>query len=151
MLSGYTGERLLLTLWVGALWSIGYLAVPIAFANLDVQLAGNYAGKLFFAVNVLGIISACILLLSRLFIFGLRQFHRYWRSWLLLLMLLMSAVFIGYIQPEMQVLKQAADLASAERFADLHRLSENLYMLLSLFGLMLVLTTDKRSEANDVA
>jgi hypothetical protein len=106
---------------------------------------------LFFAVNVLGIISACILLLSRLFIFGLRQFHRYWRSWLLLVMMLMSVAFIGYIQPEMQMLKQAADLASAERFADLHRLSENLYMLLSLFGLMLVLTTDKRSEANDVA
>jgi hypothetical protein len=151
MISGYTGERLLLTLWVGALWSIGYLAVPIAFANLDVQLAGNYAGKLFFAVNVLGIIAASILLISRLFIFGLRQFHRYWRSWLLLLMLLMSVTFIGFIQPEMQMLKQASDLASTERFAELHKLSENLYLLLSLFGLMLVLTTDKRSEANEVA
>jgi len=151
MMSGYTGERLLLTLWVGALWAIGYLAVPIAFANLEVQLAGNYAGKLFFAVNVLGIVAACILLISRLFIFGLRQFHRYWRSWLLLLMLLMSAAFVGYIQPEMHSLKQAADLASTERFAELHKLSENLYLLLSLFGLMLVLTTDKRSEANEAA
>jgi hypothetical protein len=51
----------------------------------------------------------------------------------------------------MQMLKQASDLASAERFAELHKLSENLYLLLSLFGLMLVLTTDKRSEANEVA
>ena len=51
MLSGYTGERLLLTLWIGALWSIGYLAVPMAFANLDVTIAGDYAGKLFSAVN----------------------------------------------------------------------------------------------------
>lgn len=151
MMSGYTGERLLLTLWVGGLWSIGYLAVPIAFANLDVQLAGNYAGKLFFAVNMLGIIAASILLLSRLFVFGLRQFHRYWRSWLLLIMLLMSVAFIGYIQPEMQALKQAADIVSMERFGELHKLSENLYLLLSLFGLMLVLTTDKRSEANEVA
>jgi hypothetical protein len=151
MMSGYTGERLLLTLWVGALWSIGYLAVPIAFANLEVQLAGNYAGKLFFAVNVLGIVAASILLISRLFVFGMRQFHRYWRSWLLLVMLLMSVAFIGFIQPEMQLLKQATDLASAERFGELHKLSENLYLLLSLFGLMLVLTTDKRSEANEVA
>jgi hypothetical protein len=150
-MSGYTGERLLLTLWVGALWSIGYLAVPIAFANLEVQLAGNYAGKLFFAVNVLGIVAASILLISRLFVFGMRQFHRYWRSWLLLVMLLMSVAFIGFIQPEMQLLKQATDLASAERFGELHKLSENLYLLLSLFGLMLVLTTDKRSEANEVA
>jgi hypothetical protein len=41
MLSGYTGERLLLTLWVGSLLSIGYLAVPMAFANLDVTIAGD--------------------------------------------------------------------------------------------------------------
>ncbi|GAB4292187.1 MAG: hypothetical protein Kow0083_05220 [Methylophaga sp.] len=153
MLANYSGERLLLTLWVGGLWAIGYLAVPIAFANLDVQIAGNYAGKLFYAINIIGVVSASILLISRLFIFGVREFHRYWRSWLLLLMLAVSLVFLGFIQPEMQVIKQFGPEQGnqIERFNDLHKLSENLYLMLSLFGLMLVLTSDKRAEATNEA
>ncbi len=149
MFSGYSGERLLLTLWVGSLWAIGYLAVPMAFANLEVHIAGNYAGKLFYAVNIIGVVSATILLISRLFVFGVRAFPRYWRSWLILLMLLVSLAFVGFIQPEMQALKQIGleQGSNIERFNDLHKLSENLYLLLSLFGLMLVLTTDKRAEA----
>ncbi|MBD3635147.1 MAG: DUF4149 domain-containing protein [Methylophaga sp.] len=153
MFSGYSGERLLLTLWVGSLWAIGYLAVPMAFANLEVHIAGNYAGKLFYAVNIIGVVSATILLISRLFIFGVRAFPRYWRSWLILLMLLVSLAFVGFIQPEMQALKQLGleQGSNIERFNDLHKLSENLYLLLSLFGLMLVLTTDKRAEAANEA
>ncbi|WP_438970806.1 DUF4149 domain-containing protein [Methylophaga sp.] len=153
MMSGYTGERLLLTLWVGSLWAIGYLAVPIAFANLDSSIAGDYAGKLFFAVNMLGIAAAVILLISRLFIFGFKRFHLFWRSWMLLLMLALSLVFVGYLQPEMQAIKLLewqTDSALAERFGRLHKFSENLYLLLSLFGLMMVLTTDKRAEADEV-
>ncbi len=152
MMSGYTGERLLLTLWVGSLWAIGYLAVPIAFANLETSIAGDYAGKLFFAVNILGIAAAIILLISRIFIFGLKRFHLYWRSWMLLLMLAISLFFVAYLQPEMHALKHTAPKSQGvlEYFNDLHKLSENLYMLLSLFGLMLVLTTDKRSEADEV-
>ncbi|MCX4192909.1 DUF4149 domain-containing protein [Methylophaga sp. OBS1] len=153
MFSGYSGERLLLTLWVGSLWAIGYLAVPMAFANLEVHIAGNYAGKLFYAVNIIGVVSATILLISRLFIFGVRAFPRYWRSWLILLMLLVSLAFAGFIQPEMQALKQLGleQGSNIERFNDLHKLSENLYLLLSLFGLMLVLTSDKRAEAANEA
>lgn len=153
MLSGYSGERLLLTLWVGSLWAIGYLAVPMAFANLDVQLAGDYAGKLFFAVNIIGIVTAGILLISRLFVFGAKNFHRYWRSWLILLMLLVSLMFVFYIQPQMQALKLMGlqQEAVVNEFNKLHGLSQSLYMLISLFGLMLVLTTDKRSEAKDIA
>lgn len=153
MLSGYSGERLLLTLWVGSLWAIGYLAVPMAFANLDVQLAGDYAGKLFFAVNIIGIVTAGILLISRLFVFGAKNFHRYWRSWLILLMLLVSLMFVFYIQPQMQTLKLMGlqQEAVVNEFNKLHGLSQSLYMLISLFGLMLVLTTDKRSEAKDIA
>mgnify|MGYP005850925693 CR=1 FL=1 len=152
MMSGYTGERLLLTLWVGSLWAVGYLAVPMAFAHLDTSVAGAYAGRLFFAVNLIGIASAIILLFSRLFIFGLSNFHRYWRSWMLLTMLAISLLFVGYLQPEMQALKQAglgSGIDAAERFGSLHKLSEITYLLLSLFGLMLVLTTDKRSEASE--
>lgn len=154
MLSGYSGERLLLTLWIGSLWSIGYLAVPMAFANLDTIVAGDYAGKLFFAVNIIGLISASILLVSRLFIFGVFSFHRYWRSWLILAMLIMSVGFLIFIQPEMasiKLLDWRADPNLTERFNILHKLSESMYMLMSLLGLLLVLTTDKRSEAEQVS
>lgn len=150
MFSGYSGERLILTLWVGSLWAIGYLAVPMAFATLELQVAGAYAGKLFYAVNILGVVSAVILLISRLFVFGLTHFHRYWRSWMMLLMLAVSLAFVFYIQPEMQALRAQGE-QSAARFGDWHKLSENLYLLLSLFGLMLVLTTDKRAEAGGEA
>lgn len=150
MMNAYTGERLLLTLWVGSLWAIGYLAVPMAFANMEVSLAGDYAGKLFHAVNILGIACGVVLIVSRLFIFGFRRFHLYWRSWMLLLMLASCLVFIGYLQPEMQTLKQQ-DWQQSEQlvaqFTQLHKFSQNLYLAMSLFGLMLVLTTDKPTEA----
>jgi hypothetical protein len=68
-------------------------------------------------------------------------------------MLLVSLAFVGFIQPEMQALKQLGleQGNHIERFNELHKLSENLYLLLSLFGLMLVLTTDKRAEAANEA
>ena len=38
-------ERILLTLWVGGLWSVGYLAVPVLFHGLnDRRLAGMVSG-----------------------------------------------------------------------------------------------------------
>lgn len=154
MLSGYSGERLLLTLWIGSLWSIGYLAVPMAFANLELTIAGDYAGKLFYAVNILSLISACILLISRLFVFGVSTFHHYWRSWLILVMLIMSVVFLLFIQPDMasiKLLDWRTDPILTERFNMLHKLSESMYMLMSLLGLMLVLTSDKRAEAEQIS
>ena len=42
------GERVLLTLWVGGLWAIGYMVAPALFATLeDRALAGNLAGLMF--------------------------------------------------------------------------------------------------------
>jgi hypothetical protein len=60
---------------------------------------------------------------------------------------------VGFLQPEMQALKQLGleQGNHIEQFNHLHKLSENLYLLLSLFGLMLVLTTDKRAEAANEA
>ena len=50
------GEQLLVTLWVGSLWAIGYLAVPILFSTLDDRmLAGMLAGKMFTAVSFIGL------------------------------------------------------------------------------------------------
>lgn len=148
MLSGYTGERLLLTLWVGSLWAIGYLAVPMAFATMDVTLAGDYAGRLFYAVNVLGIACSVVLMVSRLYVYRASTVQ-YWRFWIIVAMLLITLVSAFYLQPQMADIKQLpwrGDAMLQARFSRLHMMSENLYLLLSLFGLLLVLTTDKLSS-----
>ena len=56
-----TGERLIQTVWVGALLTIGYIVAPALFANLDSRDAGQLAGELAQAVLV-----ALQLLLGRL-------------------------------------------------------------------------------------
>lgn len=143
----YAGERLLLTLWVGSLWAIGYVAVPAAFATLDTPVAAEFAALLFFVVNVIGQISGSLLIISKLFIDRF-QVGRNWRFWLLCLMVFITLVFSFYIQPQMAEIR-AVDgwrgiTALSEDFDRLHMLSENLFLLLSVLGLMLVLTTDKR-------
>ncbi|HET8808490.1 MAG TPA: DUF4149 domain-containing protein [Methylophaga sp.] len=147
----FAGERLLLTLWVGSLWAIGYLAVPLAFATIDTQVAAEYAGTLFYAVNIIGLVSGTMLLLGKLFVERL-QITRSWRSWLLLVMLSLTLVFTVYIQPEMAAVKANSDWraesALIERFDDLHWLSQNLYLFISVLGLILVLTADKKAAAN---
>ena len=46
---------LAITLWVGGMWAIGYLAAPVLFASLgDRQLAGMVAGKLFALIGWVG-------------------------------------------------------------------------------------------------
>ena len=59
------GDRILLTLWVGSLWAIGYIAAPTLFATLeDRALAGTLAGAMFEIVAYIGMVCAALLLLS---------------------------------------------------------------------------------------
>ena len=52
-----------ITLWVGGLWAIGYMAAPVLFASLgDRQLAGMVAGKLFALIGWVGLACAAWLL-----------------------------------------------------------------------------------------
>ncbi|ODN67839.1 MULTISPECIES: DUF4149 domain-containing protein [Methylophaga] len=149
-LSETIGERLLLTLWVGALWSIGYLAVPLAFVSLETLVAAEYAAKLFFAVNVIGLISGTLILLGKLSIQRGRVLHS-WRFWVLISMLVITLIFSMYVQPEMANIKTIenwrlnTDLAQS--FERLHMLSQNLYLMLSIAGLLLVLSSDKQHMA----
>ncbi len=148
MTANLVSERLLLTLWVGSLLAIGYLAVPMAFATLgDVTVAGNYAGKLFSAVNILGLGCGLVLLISKLIAYG-KHALSFWRFWVLLLMIVLTLVFSCYLQPEIAEIKQLTsqgDDAILERFDLFHIISKNLYMVLSLLGLALVVSSDKMS------
>ncbi len=135
------GERILLTLWVGALWAIGYLAVPTLFALLDDRvLAGMLAGRMFTLVSFLGLVCGTLLLLGT----GLRQgwlVLRSVRAWLLLVMLLLVVAGEFGLQPLMAQLKAqglAEGSAQAAQFARLHGIASIIYLFNSLCGLLLV-------------
>ncbi len=141
---GIVGERLLLTLWVGSLWAIGYIAVPLAFIQFDDNvIAGAFAGKLFTVVNYLGLASGSVLVL-RFALLGQRV-ARLWRFWLTLTMLLLVAFLHFYLQAEMADIKTLdwrEDSVLSGRFDILHQMSTVIYMVLSMLGLALVVTQD---------
>jgi hypothetical protein len=133
-----------LTLWVGGLWAIGYLAAPMLFYNLDNRmLAGMLAGKMFGGIAWIGIVCAIWLLLFRFVRFGggaLKQAY----FWIVLLMLLLTLAGHFGIQPIMAQLKEAAlpkDVMQSlfrDRFATWHGVSSAVYLIQSLLGLALV-------------
>lgn len=133
-----------ITLWVGGLWAIGYIAAPVLFANLgDRQLAGLVAGKLFALIGWVGLGCAAYLLLF----VHLRSGTGFFKStvfWLVLLMGLLTVVSQFGIQPLMAQLKADAlprevmESVLRDRFAAWHGISSILYLLQSLLGLWLV-------------
>jgi len=137
---------LLLTLWVGATWAIGYLAVPILFASLeDRMLAGALAGKMFHAEALLGLLAGGLLALTLALQAGSRWLADK-RLWLIAAMLLLTAVGAFVLQPQMAALKAAGlpdDLAGSD-FARLHGIASALYLLRSGLGLALVLLLARR-------
>lgn len=133
-----------ITLWVGGLWAIGYIAAPVLFASLgDRQLAGLVAGKLFAQVGWVGLGCAAYLLLFVLIRSG-TGFFKSAVFWLVLLMGLLTVVSQFGIQPLMAQLKADAlprevmESVLRDRFAAWHGISSILYLLQSLLGLWLV-------------
>jgi len=138
-----------ITLWVGGLWAIGYIAAPVLFSSLgDRQLAGLVAGKLFSLIGWVGLGSAAYLLLFLL----VRQGGQVFKGavlWLVLSMALLVAASQFGIQPLMAQLKADAlpreVMASVlrDRFAAWHGISSILYLVQSLLGLWLVVWANR--------
>jgi hypothetical protein len=138
---------LIVTLWVGSLWTIGYLVAPTLFATLpDTVLAGTIAGGLFRIEAWLSVACAMLLIvLSRVpvDVFGARQ--RVVPMSLVIAML--ACTLIGYfaLQPFMAELRAAAGpggvMASdaKARFGMLHGVASATYLIQSLLGVALVL------------
>lgn len=142
MTAGLVGERLLLTLWVGSLWAIGYIAVPLAFVHFDDNVvAGAFAGRLFVLVDYVGLACGSALLV-RYALLG-QHVMTLWRFWVTLTMLLMVAFLHFYCQVEMADIKRLdwrEDAVLSARFDFLHHFSTGLYMVISVLGLALVAT-----------
>lgn len=132
-----SGENVLLTLLVGGLWAIGYVAVPVIFATLDdKQLAGQLAGKLFAVGGGLGIGAGVLLLLLGL----LREQKAEFASWtwrgVAALVVLLAVVQFG-LAPEIAQARDAGMTDGAE-FQRLHKMASALYMAASVLGLAIV-------------
>ncbi|KAF0193303.1 MAG: hypothetical protein FD165_406 [Gammaproteobacteria bacterium] len=135
------GEQLLLTLWVGSQWAIGYIAVPVLFHSLDNRaLAGNVAGEMFTVVYLIGLVAGPLLLASLWFRAG--PVLREWRFWVIAAMVVLVAIGMFVVQPMMQDLKTQGELVKgselAARFGRLHGVSSAMYLVTSLLGLALV-------------
>ena len=142
-----------LTLWVGGLWTIGYLVAPTLFAALsaDRQLAGGLAGKLFELIGWLGLGYAAYLLLYMVLRAGVAALRR-WTFWLVVVMLVLGAVSLFGIQPLLAQLKADAlprevmESVLRNRFATWHGVSSILYLVQSVLGLLLVLSSRRGSK-----
>lgn len=133
------------TAWVGSLWAIGYLAVPVLFyAQPDRQLAGILAGQMFVRVGYLGIICGSYLL-AYYFAQSGRAALRQGIFWIIASMLMMTLIIQFGIQPVMNDLKARAlplevmHSAFAGQFKMLHGLSSVAYLVESLLGLYLLI------------
>ncbi len=132
-------EKILLTIWVGGMWAIGYIVAPVLFKMLDKSVAGNVAGQLFSIMSYIGIFCAVALII----IVIMKQGFSYQHWQLLTLVGMLVLVLIGQfvLQPMMTELK-AAGLSgdNAAQFGKLHGISSVLFLVNSIAGLALVIS-----------
>jgi len=147
------GERILLTVWIGGMWAIGYIVAPTLFSILDDRVvAGTIAGRLFLIMSFLGIFCSVALLIGQIIQFGQSCFSKtHWQSWILLVMLVIILIGQFILQPMMTELR-ATGLSgdAAKEFGRLHGLSSILFLINSLGGLVLIVFGLNRKNVNGV-
>lgn len=130
------------TAWVGALWGIGYLAVPILFhAQADRQLAGMLAGQMFVTLGYLGMICGGYLLIHRVSITGKSICRQFWVIAVMLLITLVLQFAVHPLIADLKVQVLPLDILKsplAASFKLWHGISSVLYLLESLLGAYLV-------------
>lgn len=131
--------------WVGSLWGVGFLAVPVLFyAQPDKMLAGMLAGHMFTLVAYTGLACAGYLLAYLAVRFG-RQAVRQPTFAIVCAMLALVLASQFLLQPEMAALKALAlphDVMQspyAARFDRLHHIASSLYIVKCLLGVLLVI------------
>ena len=134
-------------IWVGSLFTVGYLVVPTIFTALqDRQVAGMIAAAIFQVEAYLSVVVCLgLLVLSNLVV---RRNVEHYRSirWIILVLLLCSALTCFGLIPYMDALRQEALLLgipvmaspSASLFGRLHGISSGLFLVQSLLGLWMV-------------
>ena len=136
------GERILLALWVGGLWTVGYLVAPVLFASLDDRsLAGTLAGKLFQIMSYIGLVCGSLLLMGNIF-----RFHRLnWRAVVLVIMLVL-VLFNELILSALIADMRHSGAVDSGVFAQVHGAASVIFLIISLLGLSLVAAGEKASR-----
>ncbi|MBI5041435.1 MAG: DUF4149 domain-containing protein [Gammaproteobacteria bacterium] len=137
-------ERILLALWVGALWTVGFVVAPVLFAELDRHTAGTLAGILFHYLNFAGLVIGGFLLLRN------RLSATRATAPALLLVLMLASILINEFgfAPEIAALRDAGFAVGSEaatRFGRLHAAASVLYLVNALFGLTLLVIGVRRT------
>ncbi len=138
--------QLAATLWVGGMWAVGYLAVPVLFHGLadNRQLAGMLAGHMFSAIAYIGMASAGLILLCLAGSSGRRalQLAAFWLAGIMLLLVLVGQFWIQPVMTDLKAQALPAEVmhsAFADRFKLLHGISSIIYLAQSLLGAALIL------------
>lgn len=139
-------NAIMIVLWVGSLWTIGFIVAPTLFSVLkdNVPLAGMLAGKLFTLTAYVGMACGFYVLIYRLATEGTGAFKQ-WFFWIALSMLILTLIGHFGVQPIIQSLKVAGGAADvmqsvvASRFARWHGIASVLFIMQSVLGLLLVL------------
>ena len=135
---------IVITLWVGALWTTG-LSAYILFDTLqDKQLAGSLAGELFTVVSYIGLSSAFYLLVQRLMDYGTGALKQsfFWAAFVMLLLILAGHFGIQPILAQLKADAMPTDVMHsifAERFGKWHGIASVAYLVECLLGFVLVL------------
>jgi uncharacterized membrane protein len=134
-------------LWVGSLCTVGFLVVPTIFASLqDRQVAGMIAAAIFQAEAYVSVL-VCVALLLMVNTLIKRNIENYRSTrWVILVLLLISALTCFGFIPYMNSLRQEALLLgipvmaspSASLFGRLHGISSGLFLIQSLLGTWMV-------------
>ena len=128
-------RRVVLSLWVGSLWTVGYLAAPTLFAVLDDRrLAGEIAGQLFFAETWLSLICAGLILLPEFFDDIRHAIFRPDNILVIICVVLLAGAEWG-ARPLMDA-SRIADGSGGPDFAMWHGVAAVLYLGASLCGLL---------------
>ena len=139
-------QLLIATLWVGSLWTVGYVVAPTLFATLDDRvLAGTIAGSLFRIEAWLSL--ACGLLLLGLIRFMQDNAGNGRKHALRLVGGMLLCTVVGYfgLQPFMASIREAAAVAggmSADaklNFGILHGVASGIFLIQSLLGAALII------------
>lgn len=142
-------------LWVGSLFTTGYLVIPTIFSALtDRQVAGMVAGSIFRVEALISsIICIALMVLANLLVNrGLAQYRMI--RWLLLGMLVCSLVAIFVFIPWMNALRDESLVQgipvmlspSAELFSKLHGISSLIFLIQSALGLYLLWRITKNTQ-----
>ena len=136
-------ERVVLALWVGGLWMTGLVIAPVLFRSYERMVAGDIAGRLFWAMSLLGMAFGVLLLAFT----AARARQRVWRDWraiVLVVMLVITVIGEFGLAVRMRELKELMVLppvapAVLSEFGRLHGIASLLFLANSALGLVLVI------------